>query len=244
MTHETLLAQFFNHYLAGLGNSLLAMVGQKAVNPAEPWADFMVMQILVALIMIALLLLVRSTLSVDKPGKLQHVFELIHGFISQTSEEQVGHHEGHKHVLLFETLFIFLLLANLIGIIPGFMSPTQAIYVPLGCALVAFLYYNYVGLRKHPGTYLKHFLGPIPVLAPLMIPIEIISHIARPLSLTIRLFANMYAGEQVTLVFLSLTYLIAPVLFMGLHVFVSVLQAYIFVLMTMIYVAGSVAEDH
>jgi F-type H+-transporting ATPase subunit a len=193
--------------------------------------------------MIGILLLVRSSLSVDKPGKLQHVFELIHGFISQTSEEQVGH-EGPKHVLLFETLFIFLLLANLIGIIPGFMSPTQAIYVPLGCALVAFLYYNYVGLRKHPGTYLKHFLGPIPVLAPLMIPIEIISHIARPLSLTIRLFANMYAGEQVTLVFLSLTYLIAPVLFMGLHVFVSVLQAYIFVLMTMIYVAGAVAEDH
>jgi len=243
MTHETLLAHFFNHYLAGLGNSLLSLVGMKAVDPAEPWADFMVMQILVAIIMIGILMLVRSSLSVDKPGKLQHVFELIHGFISQTSEEQVGH-EGHKHVLLFETLFIFLLLANLIGIIPGFMSPTQAIYVPLGCALVAFLYYNYVGLRKHPGTYLKHFLGPIPVLAPLMIPIEIISHIARPLSLTIRLFANMYAGEQVTLVFLSLTYLIAPVLFMGLHVFVSVLQAYIFVLMTMIYVAGSVAEDH
>lgn len=244
MTHETLLAHFFNHYLAGLGNSLLALVGRTAENPAEPWADHIVMQLLVAVLMIALLLIVKSSLSVDKPGKLQHIFELIHGFIGQTSDEQVGHHDGHKHVLIFETLFVFLLLSNLIGIIPGFMSPTQAIYVPLGCALVAFLYYNYVGLKKHPGTYLKHFLGPIPVLAPLMIPIEIISHIARPLSLTIRLFANMYAGEQVTLVFLSLTYLIAPVMFMGLHVFVSVLQAYIFVLMTMIYVAGAVAEDH
>jgi F-type H+-transporting ATPase subunit a len=244
MTHETWLAQFFNNHFAGFGNSLLAMVGQTATNPAEPWADFMVMQILVALLMVGILLAVRSSLSVEKPGTLQHIFELIHSFISQTSDEQVGHHDGHKHVLLFETLFIFLLLANLIGLIPGFMSPTQAIYVPLGCALVAFLYYNYVGLKKDAGHYLKHFLGPIPVLAPLMIPIEIISHIARPLSLTIRLFANMYAGEQVTLVFLSLTYLVAPVIFMGLHVFVSVLQAYIFVLMTMIYVAGAVAEEH
>jgi F-type H+-transporting ATPase subunit a len=243
MTHETWLAIFFNNHFAGLGNSLLSLAGQKATNPAEPWADFMVMQILVAILMVAILLAVRSSLSVDKPGKLQHVFELIHSFITETSHEQVGH-DGHKHVLLFETLFIFLLLANLIGLIPGFMSPTQAIYVPLGCALVAFLYYNYVGLRKDAGGYLKHFLGPIPVLAPLMIPIEIISHIARPLSLTIRLFANMYAGEQVTLVFLSLTYLVAPVIFMGLHVFVSVLQAYIFVLMTMIYVAGAVAEEH
>jgi F-type H+-transporting ATPase subunit a len=81
-------------------------------------------------------------------------------------------------------------------------------------------------------------------MAPLMIPIEIISHLARPLSLTIRLFANMYAGEQVTLVFLSLTYLVAPAIFLGLHVFVSLLQAYIFVLLTMMYVAGAVAEEH
>ena len=148
-------------------------------------------------------------------------------------------------MVLFETLFIFILIANLIGVIPGFVSPTQAVCVPAGCAILAFLYYNIQGIRKNGlFKYAKHFAGPIPVMAPLMIPIEIISHLARPLSLTIRLFANMYAGEQVTLVFLSLTYLLGPAIFMGLHVFVALLQAYIFVLLTMIYVGGAVAEEH
>lgn len=243
-THEAWLTKLFNTYLPGVGNALLGLVNQKATDPTEPWADFVVMQLLVALIMVVLFLILRSQLSVSKPGKLQHIFELIHGFISDQAHDQVGH-DGHHHIVLFETLFIFLLLANLIGIIPGFISPTQAVYVPAGCAILAFLYYNIIGIRKNGILkYSKHFLGPIPVMAPLMIPIEIISHLARPLSLTIRLFANMYAGEQVTLVFLSLTYLVGPAIFMGLHVFVSLLQAYIFVLLTMMYVAGAVAEEH
>jgi F-type H+-transporting ATPase subunit a len=137
------------------------------------------------------------------------------------------------------------LAANLIGLIPGFVSPTQVIYVPCGCALVAFFYFNIEGMKKQGvGKYLKHFAGPIWWMAPLMIPIEIIGSLARPLSLSVRLFANMYAGEQVTLVFLSMTYLVVPAVFMGLHVFVSLLQAYIFVLLTMIYVAGAVEEAH
>src|SRR5437764_2707536 len=244
ISHETWLAKLFNTYLAGLGNWLLGIFHLTATDPKEPWADFIVMQLLVAAIMLVVFLLLRARLSVDKPGKLQHFFELIHGFVLEQADDQVGH-EGHHHVVLFETLFVFLLLANLIGVIPGFMSPTQAVYVPAGCALVAFLYYNIVGIKKNgPLKYGKHFLGPIPVMAPLMIPIEVISHLARPLSLTIRLFANMYAGEQVTLVFLSLTYLVGPAIFMGLHVFVSLLQAYIFVLLTMMYVAGAVAEEH
>jgi F-type H+-transporting ATPase subunit a len=95
------------------------------------------------------------------------------------------------------------------------------------------------------GKYLVHFAGPMPALAPVMVPIELISHLARPLSLTVRLFANMFAGEQVTLTFLSLTFLFAPAIFMGLHVFVAFLQAYIFMLLAMIYVGGAVAhEEH
>jgi F-type H+-transporting ATPase subunit a len=243
ITHEVWLTRLFNTYLAGLGNWLLALFGLTASDPAQPWADFIVMQTLVAAIMIVLFVFLRRGLSVDKPGKLQHFFEIVHGFISGQAEEQVGH-DGRHHVVLFETLFIFILISNLIGIIPLFMSPTQIVYVPAGCALVAFLYYNIIGLKKNGLKYGKQFLGPVLVLAPLMILIEIISHLARPLSLTIRLFANMYAGEQVTLVFLGLTYLIAPAIFMGLHVFVGVLQAYIFVLLTMMYVAGAVAEEH
>jgi F-type H+-transporting ATPase subunit a len=244
VTHEAFLTKLFNSWFGGLGNSLLALFGMKADNPAEPWADFMVMQLLVAVLLILLFAVLRARLSVDKPGALQHIFELIHNFVAGEAEGQVGH-DGHKHTLIFETLFIFLLCANLIGLIPGFVSPTQVIYVPAGCALVAFLYFNIAGMRKQGiGKYLKHFAGPIWWMAPLMIPIEIIGSLARPLSLSVRLFANMYAGEQVTLVFLSMTYLFVPALFMGLHVFVSLLQAYIFVLLTMIYVAGAVEEAH
>jgi len=243
VTHEAWLTKLFNEYFAGFGNWLLALFRQTAENPAEPWADFMVMQILVVLILIVLFAVLRSRLSVEKPGAMQHIFEIIHKFVSDEAESQVGH-DSPKHVVLFETLFVFLLLSNLIGIIPGFVSPTQVIYVPVGCALISFVYYNWVGIRKHRFKYAGHFVGPIPALAPLMILIEIMGALARPLSLSVRLFANMYAGEQVTLVFLSLTYLVVPALFMGLHVFVGLLQAYIFILLTMIYVAGAVEEAH
>jgi F-type H+-transporting ATPase subunit a len=102
-----------------------------------------------------------------------------------------------------------------------------------------------MGFREQGvGKYLAHFVGPIWILAPLIVPIEIISHMARPLSLTVRLYANMYAGEQVTLTFLTITYLVVPALFMGLHVFVSLLQAYIFMLLTMMYVSGAVSQEH
>jgi F-type H+-transporting ATPase subunit a len=244
VTREAWLTKLFNAYLAGPGNALLALFHQTADNPKEPWADFIVMQLLVALIIIALLFILRSRLSVDKPGKLQQIFELMREFISDQAHDQVGH-GSDSHVAIFLTLFIFILFSNLIGIIPTFVSPTQCYYVPAGCALLSFLYYNYVGLKKNGlWKYTKHFFGPIPAMAPLMLPIEIISHLARPLSLTIRLFANMYAGEKVMLAFLGLTYLVVPSVFMGLHVFVALLQAYIFVLLSMIYVAGAVAEEH
>jgi F-type H+-transporting ATPase subunit a len=180
----------------------------------------------------------------DSPGKLQHTFELVYEFVSGQAEENVGH-DGHRYVTYFGTIFIFVLFANLIGVVPGFESPTMIPSVPAGLAVATFCYYNIMGVQANgPFKYAAHFAGPIWWMAPLMIPIEIVSHLARPLSLTIRLFANMYAGEKVTGVFLNLTLLVAPALFMGLHVFVSVLQAYIFMLLTMIYVGGAVAHEH
>jgi F-type H+-transporting ATPase subunit a len=102
-----------------------------------------------------------------------------------------------------------------------------------------------MGVQAHgAGKYLAHFAGPMPVMAPLMVPIEIISHLGRLLSLTVRLYANMFAGEQVTLVFLSLVPLVVPAVFMGLHVFVSFLQAFVFALLTMIYVGSAVEHEH
>jgi F-type H+-transporting ATPase subunit a len=117
-------------------------------------------------------------------------------------------------------------------------------WVPAGLAFMTFIYYNFMGLRANGGAYLKHFLGPIWWLIPLMLPIEIVSHFARPMSLTIRLYANMFAGEQVTVAFMRLVPLGIPMIFMALHVFVSFLQAYIFTLMSMIYVGGAVEHEH
>jgi F-type H+-transporting ATPase subunit a len=202
------------------------------------------MQLLVAGIINVLFAMLRPRLSADRPGKLQHTFELIYDFLREQANEQVGH-DGHHYVAYFGTIFIFILFSNLIGVIPGLEAPTMVPSVPAGCAIATFFYYNIVGVQANGIIkYLAHFAGPMPLLAPLMIPIELVSHLARPLSLTIRLFANMYAGEQVTMVFLKLTFLLVPAVFMGLHVFVSFLQAYIFMLLTMMYVAGAVAHEH
>jgi F-type H+-transporting ATPase subunit a len=242
--HETELwiTKLFNEYLAGVGNALTGIVG--IAPEAKPWANFVTMQIVVAAIIIVLFALLRPRLSSDHPGKLQHTFELVYDFLREQSDEQVGH-DGHKYVAYFGTIFIFILFSNLIGVIPGMEAPTMVPSVPAGCALATFFYYNIVGVQANGIVkYLAHFAGPMPLLAPLMIPIELVSHLARPLSLTIRLFANMYAGEQVTMVFLKLTFLFVPAIFMGLHVFVSFLQAYIFMLLTMMYVAGAVSHEH
>jgi F-type H+-transporting ATPase subunit a len=240
--HEIWLTKLFNNNLAGVGNSILTMVGLPAQE--RPWANFITMQILVVILMMVIFLLLRSRLSVDRPGKTQQIFEVIYQFLHGESEDQIGH-DADKYFSYFATVFLFILFCNLIGIIPGFEAPTMSPSVPAGCALATFIYYNIAGVRANGlFTYLRHFAGPMIVLAPLLIPIEIISHMARPLSLTIRLYANMLAGEKVTVVFLGLTYFGVPAIFMGLHVFVSFLQAYIFVLMTMMYVNGAVAHEH
>lgn len=241
--HELWITELFNDHLAWLGNSILALFGQHAHDAARPWVNFMTMQILVALLIMIVFALLKARLSMDRPGKMQHIFEVFYTFLHDQAQENV--HHGSKYLAFFGTLFFFILAGNLIGIVPGFESPTMFPAVTLGCAIAAFLYYNVVGIQAVGiGHYMKHFVGPMPLLAPLMIPIEIVSHFARPLSLTVRLYANMLAGEKVTLVFLGLTYFIAPVAFMGLHVFVAFLQAYVFTVLTMVYVGGAVAHEH
>jgi F-type H+-transporting ATPase subunit a len=212
-------------------------------HPEAPIPNSLAMEVLVCLFLIALFFLVRARLSVDKPGALQHLFEGVVGFIDQQSHEIIGPH-SEVHTPFLMSLALFILFCNLIGLVPGFESPTALPVVPLGCAIVAFFYYQAQGF-KHAGIhYLAHFAGPMPLLAPLMIPIELISHLARVLSLTIRLYANMFAGDMVTLVFFSLVPVGVPILFLGLHLGVSFLQTYIFILLTTVYLAGAVAEEH
>jgi len=242
--HELWVTALFNKYLAGPGNNVLALVGLHAEDPAKPWANFIVMQILVAILVIVLFAFLRPRLSMDRPGKLQHCFEVIYQFLGGQADDVVGHH-GRRYLHLFATIFLFVLFGNLIGIIPPFESPTMSPPVPLGCALVSFAYYNLMGIREFGVfKYAAHFAGPMPLLAPLMVPIELVSHLGRLLSLTVRLFANMFAGEQVTLVFMSLVPVVVPAIFMGLHVFVSFLQAFVFSLLTMIYVSQATAHEH
>jgi len=234
--HELWLTALINKLLAGPTTAVLQKLGLPPENPAHPWPNFAAMEVLVALIIILLFALLRPRLSMDRPGKLQHVGELIFGFVSGQTDDVVGRH-GRPYMAFFGTILLFVLFSNLLGIVPTLESPTMFAPVPLGCALATFCYYNFVGLRAlGPFGYLKHFAGPVWWLALLMFPIEIISNLARLLSLTIRLFANMFAGEQVILAFMSLVPLVIPLPFMGLHIFVGFVQAYIFFLLTMVYV--------
>jgi F-type H+-transporting ATPase subunit a len=134
---------------------------------------------------------------------------------------------------------------NLLGLIPGIETPTAQPWVPLGIAVLTFLYYNFHGIREQGAAgYLKQFAGPLWWLMPLMFPIEVISHLARMMSLTIRLYANMLASDLVTLVFFSLAPLAIPAIFLGLHAAVSLIQAYVFMLLSMIYLSMAVSHEH
>jgi len=243
MPEQLWVTEILNHLFAGPVVWLLHKFSIEPKYPAAPIPNSLAMELLVFAFLLILFFLVRSRLSVESPGGLQHAFEVVEGLIQNQSNEIIGHH-SESYTPFLATLVFFILSCNLIGVIPGFESPTAVPVVPLGCALCAFAYYQFQGFKHAGFSYLKHFAGPMPALAPLMIPIELISHLARVLSLTIRLFANMFAGDMVTLVFFSLVPIGVPILFLGLHVGVSLLQTYIFVLLTTVYLQGAVADEH
>jgi F-type H+-transporting ATPase subunit a len=142
-------------------------------------------------------------------------------------------------------IFLFVLLNNLSGLIPGITAPTTSMMVTLGLAIPTFLYYNFQGIRVNgPKGYLKQFAGPIWWMSWLILPIEMVSHLARVMSLSVRLYANMFAGDLVTLVFFSLIPVGIPVIFLGLHVFISLIQAFVFMLLTMIYLSLAISHEH
>jgi F-type H+-transporting ATPase subunit a len=181
---------------------------------------------------------------VEKPGAPQQVAELIHEFIGGQADQVIGH--GYERFQAFVTcIFLFVLICNLVGLIPGLESPTQSVVVPFGLAVTTFIYYNFHGIREQGIIgYLKHFAGPVWWIAWLLFPIEVISHVARMMSLTIRLWANMFAGDLVTLVFFSLIPVGIPVIFLAMHLGVSIVQAFVFMLLAMIYLGQAVAHEH
>ena len=173
----------------------------------------------------------------------REIFELAVSFIADLAEGVVGH-GGERFVPYFASLFLFILLANMIGLVPGFTPPTDSFNTTFGLGAVSFLAYNYYGLREHGLPYLKHFAGPVLWLAPLMIIIELFSHAFRPVSLAIRLYGNMFADHLVLGIFTDLTKLVIPVLFYVLGAFVCVVQAFVFTVLSMVYVGLAVSHDH
>ncbi len=237
------VTHLLNKFLAGPANAILNAVHRPAAHPDAPIPNYVAMEIVVVVLLLAFFALIRSRLSADNPGGLQHVAESIHEFASGVGKEMIGHNYK-AHVPWLAALGMFILSCNLLGLVPGFESPTAIPAVPLGCAICTFCYYQFQGF-KHAGLgYIKHFMGPVWWLSPLMFLIEVASHFARIMSLTIRLFANMFAGDMVTLVFFSLIPLGVPVIFLGLHTFVSLIQTYIFVLLTAVYLGEALAEEH
>ncbi len=205
--------------------------------------DSFSMELLVFCVLLCFFLAVRLTLSVEKPKPIQHVAEAMHEFVSDQGESIIGH--GYEGFLSFLTvLFLFILLCNLVGLIPGLKSPTADIVVPLGCALLTFVFYHLQGIRKNGFGYIKQFLGPVWWMSWLMLPLEIISHLARLLSLTVRLYANIFAGDLVTLAFFSLIPIGIPLIFLSLHVMVSVVQAFLFMALAMSYLSLAVSAEH
>ena len=247
MPESFALSQLLNQWFGGILASGLHAVGMPADKAAEQATSVLSafgLELLVVAGLIAFFILVRISLSVEKPNPAQQIAEMIHEAIGGQAEQVIGH--GYQKFQAYVTcIFLFVLLNNLTGLIPGIKAPTTLLVVPLGLALPTFLFYNFHGIREQGVIgYAKHFAGPIWWMAWLIFPIEIVSHLARIMSLTVRLYANMFAGDLVTLVFFSMVPVGIPVIFLGLHVFVSLIQAFVFMLLTMIYLSLAVAHEH
>lgn len=158
--------------------------------------------------------------------------------------EGIIHHGARRVFPVLGTFALFILVANLIGLVPGFNPPTDQYNVTIPLALITFVVAHYLGIRAHGGAYIKKFMGPLWWIAPLMLPIELISHLVRPLSLSVRLFGNMTGDHKVVLVFSSLLAFGLPVPFMGLGVFVSFLQAFVFILLSAVYFQDALDHPH
>jgi F-type H+-transporting ATPase subunit a len=198
---------------------------------------------LIMLVLLGLGFLASRSVSLV-PAGAQNVFELVISGLEEFMVEITGE-EGRSFYPYIATLFLFILLCNLAGLLPGFLSPTSNINTPLAMALCTFVFTHYLGIKFHGIKYIKHFLGPIPWLAPLFFPIEIIGHTARVLSLTLRLFGNIMGEDLVLAILLLLAgQFLAPLPMMFLAVFTSTVQAFIFTLLSMMYFAGSMEHAH
>jgi len=242
LEHSLYIVELFNRLFGKSLAWVLSLFGIHVQNPEQFVPDYVVMSIIVVIALIVFFRLSSRNLK-PVPSKMQSFLELlIHTFENQLVET-VGE-QGRKYVPLVATIGIFIFSSNLLGLIPGLMSPTSNLNVTAACALVVFIYYHWQGIKSQGFfKYLKHFMGPIPLLAPLMVPIEIISHFSRIVSLSIRLFGNIFAEELLIVVMLSIIPFFLPLPFMAVAIFTAFIQAFVFVLLTCIYLSGAVAQE-
>ena len=229
MVHPLLFLQFFRKLLEPLH-----------INEAS--ADAIAYTWFVIVLLLALSFIATKAIKTI-PGGFQNFMEVVIGGIENMIVETMGEH-GRPFFPLIATLAIFVLVSNLIGLIPGFFPPTANINTTAACAIIVFISTHVVGIKHHGLHYLKHFMGPIAWLAPVIFFIEVIGHLSRPVSLTLRLFGNMNGHELVLMIFFGLAPFLVPLPMMLMGVLVSFIQAFVFMLLAMIYIQGSLEEAH
>ncbi len=205
------------------------------------YVHHIVMAIL-ALVVVPVLFMIFAKKPSLIPSPVQNLFEMYIEFVDNMLKEQMGK-EGRRFFPLVAGLGLFIFFGNLMGMIPGLESYTANINTTLGLALMVFVFYNYLGFKKHGIGYIKHFMGPIPAAAPIFFIIEVISHISRPITLALRLFANMTGGELITVVLIMLIPLLVPLPIMVVHLIAVFLQTYVFMILTTVYIAGALVEE-
>lgn len=207
--------------------------------------DFIIGFYAVVAAVIALFLARLSTRSMQVvPGAIQNVFEALLEGILHMARDVIGDEKARKYLPLTGTIAILIFVSNIIGIIPGFESPTSSLNFTLTLALVVFFYYNFEGIRTHGFVkYFAHFAGPVKALAPLLFPIEIISHCSRVISLSFRLFGNIKGDDMFLLVMLMLAPWLAPLPAFVILTFMAFLQAFIFMILTYVFLAGAVLAE-
>ncbi len=213
-------------------------------SPGVWLPDHVLMALLVVLLVALLLVPTRRGLSLEHPPTVQQVLELLLGGLRSMSEDVIGHGRGRQFVPFIAALTFFIFISNCFGLVFFLQPPTANTSTTFALSLTAFLFYNFVGLRKlGPVGYARQFMGPVWWLFPLMVPIEIISHLARVLSLALRLFGNIFGEHTATTMFLGILPFFVPAM-MGLGVIGAIIQTFIFIMLTAVYVSGAVAEEH
>src|SRR6187200_56041 len=244
--HQLWVTDAVNAVFGPIAAAILRAFGRE-VPHGNVIPDYLAMLLLITLVLTIFSLIVRSRLSVENPGRLQIVLEdFVNGFHSLL-DDFVGP-KGRRYLPLIGSMFLLIWLSNLAGLVPGLMAPTSNLNVTLGCALTVWVFYHVQGVKAEGlVAYLKDFAVPpgSPVaMAPLMLIIELISHVARVMSLTLRLFGNIFGEELVIIILASLVPFVVPLPMMFLGLLTGTLQALIFVILTMVYLGAAVTVEH